>query len=289
MLDERIAQACICCSCDRLGKSSAILMPFVAERVFGHKPVHINPEWGMRDLQSGLAYSLCNSIQCQHCGVLFLDFRFSDLEMEALYKDYRGPDYTRLRQSYEPGYLDTARLYGQRARYIDEVDEFLRPLVPSQPVILDWGGDSGINTPLRGSAEKLYIYDISDVSLVEDAIRFEPGSASSHSFDLIICSQVLEHVSYPKRVVQQIVKWMQPETLLYLEVPYEALMRANPGCLSTHLSKHHWHEHINFFSADSLSELIKQAGMQLVEIKELEISIGLREGCIFSVLCRLNV
>lgn len=286
MYDERIAYTCICCNHDKLAKSPAILMPFVADRVFGHKPVNIKPEWGMRDLQTGVAYTVCNSLQCQHCGVLFLDFRFSDREISALYRDYRGTEYTKLRQSYEPGYSNYSESYGQRATYIDQVEVFLRPLVPEKPVILDWGGDSGINTPLRESAKELHIFDISEAPLIDGALRFDPSSSSSHSFDLIICSQVLEHVSYPKRVVQQIVEWMQPETLLYLEVPYEALMRANSGTLSTHLSKHHWHEHINFFTADSLHEIVQQAGLQLIEIKEIEISLSWREGCIFSVLCR---
>jgi hypothetical protein len=286
MHDERIAYTCICCGDATLEKSPAILMPFVADRVFGHKPVQIKAEWGMRDLQSGMAYTLCNSLQCQHCGVLFLDFRFRDREMGALYANYRGPDYTRLRQFYEPSYSNYSETYGHRAKYIDHVELFLHSLVPAKPVILDWGGDSGINTPLRDIAKELHIYDISDAPLIDGAQRFDPKTARAHSFDLIICSQVLEHVSYPKRVVQQIVEWMQPETLLYLEVPYEALMRANPGSYTTHLSKHHWHEHINFFTADALRELVEQAGLQLVEIKEIDISLGWREGCIFSMLCR---
>ena len=286
MREERIAYTCICCEYDKLEKSPAILMPFVADRVFGHKPVIIKSEWGIRDLQSGVAYTLCNSLQCQECGVLFLDFRFSDREMNALYRDYRGSDYTILRKSYEPGYANYSDSYGRRAGYIDQVEVFLRPLVPDQPVILDWGGDSGINTPLRESAKELHVFDISEAPLIYGAKRFEPASASLHSFDLIICSQVLEHVPYPKSVIKKIVEWMQPETLLYLEVPYETLMRANPGSLSIHLSKHHWHEHINFFSADALRKLVDQVGLQLVEIKEIEISLSWCEGCIFSVLCR---
>jgi len=289
MPDERVAYTCICCGRDKLEKSPAVLMPFVADRVFGHKPLIIKPEWGMRDLLNGVAYTLCNSLQCQHCGVLFLDLRFSDREMSSLYRDYRGHGYTSLRLSYEPGYSSYSDSHGQRATYIEQVEAFLHPLVPDKPVILDWGGDSGINTPLASSAKELHIYDISQVPLIDGTHRFDPASAKSESFDLITCSQVLEHVPYPTKVVQQIVKWMQPETLLYLEVPYEALMRANPGSLSTHLSKHHWHEHINFFTADSLYELVDHSALQLVDIKEIEISLGWREGCIFSVLCRRKV
>jgi SAM-dependent methyltransferase len=286
MQDERIAYTCICCSHEKLNKSAAVLMPFVADRVFGHKPLEIKPEWGMRDLKSGFAYTLCNSLQCQHCGALFLDVRFSDREMEALYHDYRGPDYTSLRQFYEPSYSSYSNAYRQRAEYIDNVEAFLRPLVPANPIILDWGGDSGINTPLSDSAKEIHIYDISETPLINGAQRFDPATADSHYFDLITCSQVLEHVPHPKRVIQKIVEWMQPETLLYLEVPHEALMRENPGSLSTHLLKHHWHEHINFFTTDSLRELVEQAGLHLLEIREIEISLGWREGCIFSALCR---
>ncbi len=107
---SEIASRCICCDGDRLHKSPAILMPFVAKRVFDWEPVEITSDWGMKTLRVGMAYPLCNSLQCRDCGALFLDIRFSDAEMARLYSGYRDAEYTALRERFEPGYaaLNTA-------------------------------------------------------------------------------------------------------------------------------------------------------------------------------------
>ena len=269
-----------------MAKSPAILMPFVAHRVFGHTPVRIESTWGLRDLQPGMAYTLCNSLQCQYCGALFLDYRFSDKEMAALYADYRGEEYTQLRKHYEPGYADYHASYASRASYLDSVDVFLRPHLPAHPVILDWGGGSGINTPLRHSAEQVYVHDISECALLEGVLRADPKFSVQQSYDLIVCSQVLEHVAWPTQVVQELVSLMQKDALLYLEVPYEGLMRMQPTSRMLHATKHHWHEHINFFTADALLEMVAQAGLAVVAFQEVDIALGWRDSCIFSMLCR---
>ena len=286
MQDERIARTCICCNHATVARSPAILMPFVAHRVFGHTPVAIDPAWGLRDLQAGMAYTLCNSLQCPRCGVLFLDYRFSDQEMAALYADYRGPEYTRLRKHYEPGYADYSASYTSRARYIDDVDAFLRPYLPAHPVVLDWGGDSGINTPLRDSAGQVYVHDISECALVEGVQRADLLAAAAQAYDLIVCSQVLEHVAWPARIVQELVSLMQHDTLLYVEVPYEGLVRSQPASRALHAAKHHWHEHINFFTADALQAMMALAGLETVAFQEVDIALGWRDSCIFSMLCR---
>ena len=35
-------------------------------------------------IENGHAYSICNSVQCRTCGMLFLDIRFSDSELHRL-------------------------------------------------------------------------------------------------------------------------------------------------------------------------------------------------------------
>ena len=51
-----IAEVCICCESPRLQKSPAVLMPFLGERIFGWRPVRITDDWGMRTLETGMAY-----------------------------------------------------------------------------------------------------------------------------------------------------------------------------------------------------------------------------------------
>ena len=80
----RIASQCIACASGLLERSPAILMPFVAHQVFGWTPVEITSDWGLRTIPAGMAYPLCNSVECQACGTLFLDIRFDEAEMEAL-------------------------------------------------------------------------------------------------------------------------------------------------------------------------------------------------------------
>lgn len=283
---ERIARQCICCGGDALKKSPAVLMPFIAKRVFDHEPLLITPELGLRDLQSGIAYSVCNTMQCQSCGALFLDIRFSNMEMASLYAGYRNEEYTRLRDLYEPGYSKLSESYSERHQYIAEIEKFLTPHLPDTPMILDWGGDTGINTPLIHSARTVHIYDISNKPTLEGTHAVSLEAARQAKYDLIVCSQVLEHVPYPQDILSEIVTVMGHDTLLYVEVPYEELMRTNAGSRDIHYKKHHWHEHINFFSTESLEALLAQEQLQLMEMRTHMISLGWRDSCLISVLCR---
>jgi hypothetical protein len=101
-----IAAACPCCTGTELHRSPAVLMPLVANRAFGWTPVEITPAWGFRHLKTGMAYALCNTMQCQACGLLFLDIRFDDEEMGRLYWNFRSEDYARQRDAFEPGYAE---------------------------------------------------------------------------------------------------------------------------------------------------------------------------------------
>jgi hypothetical protein len=284
----QIATQCICCGSQELNKSPAILMPFVAHRVFGYAPVEITADWGLRDIRTGHAYMLCHSVQCARCETLFLDMRFDDAEMSALYANYRDEAYTRLRIQYEPGYNKVGGDYVQRADYIAMIEEFLRPKFSSAPRILDWGGDTGINTPLLAEASLVHVYDISGKPTVGGAAAVDLATLRNTKYDLITCIQVLEHVTDPAGFVKEMVANMDAGTLLYLEVPYEALMREHRGSTQAHQHKRHWHEHINFFSEGSMRTLAQQAGLEIVELRPVEFSLGERQVCVLSVLCRLR-
>jgi hypothetical protein len=287
--EERHALRCICCLSRNLSSTPAVLMPFLAKRIFNHEPVEITSDWGLRDLRLGMAYTLCNTLECEECGVIFLDYRFSDQELELLYRDYRGPEYTALRSSFEPGYTNTASHYQGRTAYIDSVEEFLAPHLSCRPKVLDWGGDSGINSPFRFLASPLHIYDISGVETCNEAMSVSFQECLEQSYDLIVCSQVLEHVSFPILLLQQITSLLRlrPQTLLYLEVPMEEIFQSESTNLTRGSSKRHWHEHINFFSPSSLLALANICGLEVVDSNTMQFSLGWKQATVQMLLCRI--
>ncbi len=284
---ERHARCCICCAGEHLLRSPAILMPFLAKRIFNHEPTEITEAWGLRDIPSGIAYSLCNTLECVDCRLLFLDYRFSDYELGLLYTDYRGEEYNALRKRFEPDYCATAIHYNGRAAYLDDVENLLAPYLTERPRVLDWGGGSGVNSPFRYRAEALHVYDISGVTVCEEAIRVSKEECLDHNYDLVVCSQVLEHVSYPIEVLKQLTQSLGPETVLYLEVPFEGIFASpNDGCPLGE-KKRHWHEHVNFFSPASLRVLAHRNSLEILMSKILPVSLGWTEGAIQMLICRL--
>ncbi|MDP3122717.1 class I SAM-dependent methyltransferase [Polynucleobacter sp.] len=283
---ERVAQECICCASKKLNRSSAIVMPFIAKRIWGYDPVEITADWGFRDIKPGFAYSLCNSLHCLNCGVVFLDIRFTDRELSLLYEGYRDDTYTSLRELFEPGYAEKNKFFSGRAPYIEGIEAFLLERIPAPNKILDWGGDTGVNTPLLTKAKEVHVFDISGMATIDGVKAVSLDEIKQNQYDLIICSQVLEHIPYPHNILQDIVSAMSDSTILYLEVPYEEVMREFAGSPDLAQRKRHWHEHINFFSLDSMRKLVEGAGLELIEIVPNEISLGWRTAVVTSVLCR---
>jgi hypothetical protein len=282
----KLAKRCIACDGIRLRREPAVLMPFVANRIFNWTPVRIEAEWGLRDLAGGNAYSLCNSVLCEDCEMLFLDMRFDDEEMAALYDDYRGEGYTAQRQRFEPDYGARNVLLLEGSDYNAVVEEFLKPYLPSRPRVLDWGGDTGVNTPFRSSATQHDVYDISRRPLVTGARAVNLQVAKSGEYDLIVFANVLEHISHPREALREIASAMRPATTLYLEVPHESLVREHEDPQKRLNHKHHWHEHINFFSSGALAALFRDVGLHVLKRKSHPIVAGGKENYAFSIAAK---
>lgn len=263
----RIASACICCASQALVREPAILMPFVAHRVFGWSPVEITPDWGLRTVPRGHAYPLCNSVECQACGVLFLDMRFDETEMGRLYGGYRGPDYAAERDRFEPGYLAHNAQILVRSGGTQEQEAFLAPHVPQRPRVLDWGGDDGAHTPFRGKSSALHVFDVSGQAVVEGARAVGRAEVSAGAYDLVVLSHVLEHIPHPAELLADVRSALGDETLLYVEVPHEPLVAQAKGERGLAARKKHWHEHVNFFTEASLRALLDRARLDIVDFE----------------------
>ena len=108
----------------------------------------------------------------------------------------------------------------------------------------------------------------------------------SEKYDLIVCSNVLEHIPYPAEILGDIKACMDSDTILYLEVPLEEIMR-DPFD-GFYRNKRHWHEHINFFSEIALRRLIAACGLDVVGYKVLRVTSEGRVSTLFQLACRLS-
>ena len=283
---ERLASACVCCGSSDLAASPAILMPFVAHRAFGWAPVRIDASWGLKTIESGMAYTICKSLRCRQCDHLFCDIRFSDAEMNAIYAGYREEAYVALRDHYEPGYAKRNEGLVEVVSYKPAIEAFLDPYLVDPLTILDWGGDTGSNTPYEARRTVLDIFDISGKDVVPGARIVTLEQATSAKYGLVICGQLLEHTPFPADVLAQVRKAMDATSILYIEVPFETIMQADMADRET--AKRHWHEHINFYSHGSLEALLRTHGFAIVNQGVLEIEIGGGNARILQVACRLD-
>jgi len=274
----KIASACICCNSVRLRSSPSVLMPFISHRIFNWRPILISKKWKLNTVKSGRAYSVCNSILCMDCNFLFLDMRFDDQELSKLYLNYRGDDYANLRNKYEPGYKLINKVQNLPINYIKKVENFLSPFLTSKANILDFGGDDGKNTPFQDTENIIHIYDISKKPSVKNCKKVNKSNMLK-KYNLVILSQVIEHVSYQKLIINEIKKLLNKNSILYIELPLEKLMKKmwrdrevkkkeQLMCLK---NKKHWHEHINFFSKKSLVKLFNCCGLKIIKMNILPV------------------
>ncbi len=287
MSKERVARSCVCCGSASLSSSPAIVMPFVAHRALGWEPVEVDVSWGLKTIQRGMAYTVCKTLLCDECKAIFLDIRFSEAELASLYRDYRGEEYTSLRDRYEPGYRQRNQFFSSQLEYLPLVEEFLAPLLPADPTVLDWGGDNGINTPFRGRARTLHIYEISGKETLPGATAVDLVTIRKNHYDLIISSHVLEHVPYPQEHLAELRSCLAKDSVLYVEVPFEQLMVDAETPESAARAKRHWHEHVNFFSERSLRLLAEKSKLNVINLRSIEVKGGGSNTRVFQMACSL--
>jgi hypothetical protein len=269
---------CVCCGSSELASNPALWMPFIADRALGLPPLVITKEMGLRTIKDGVAYAMCKTLHCRSCGHLFVDYRFNENEMTKLYNDYRGLAYSTDRSKYEPGYQVQNTALSERNSYIDVVEEFLSEFLPKGEIsILDWGGDTGKNTPFSTRASVIHIYDPSNKSVeLDGASNIYETKHFLSSYQLVVLANVLEHIPFPENTLKDLLDHMARETILYLEVPYEGIQASAsqdpPYSLQT--QRVHWHEHINLFSSLSLRRILERCGLRILKLSSAQINTG---------------
>lgn len=268
---------CVACGRYTTNQQGAFFMPFIAHRAMNVPWLEITKQkTGLRDIPNGYAYIHTSSVFCNSCGHLGSGTRFSNEQMERLYKNYRDEKYTSLRDQYEPGYRARSMVFEDEYPYGALVEDFLLKHLKNRPKsILDWGGDSGINTPFKNTLEVHHVFDISNVHTIEGASAVTKEEIVNANYELVVCQHVLEHLPYPCQNLVDIILSLQSKPFFYFEVPHESIIRKTPK--GQFPNKMHWHEHINFFSEQSLGEFVTRCGLEPIIIQSLDVSTPQRE------------
>ena len=233
---------CLICGGEQCTHDKAHFAPFLTECMFegSKKPTQL--------------------IHCQDCGVYYSEYRPNSIEMDRLYKDYRGETYVKQRIRYEPEY--TADVY-----YDKEVEgwrkkrlgTYLKENLNIENIhyFLDYGGDNGGFIPDEFNHACRYVYDISGVDVVPGVCRIKSlEELKNYSWDLITCCHVLEHVSDPLQIVEIMADLLHSGSYLYIEVPYENWFKQ--------YSNVEINEHINFFDGKTMELIAKKFSLSIV-------------------------
>lgn len=178
--------------------------------------------------------------------------------------------------------------------------------------VLDYGGDRGQFIP-DGIALRKFVYELSDAVPEHDVTRIAGGEVlqSAAPFSLVMLCHVLEHIADPMAVIAEIRGLLEAgKSYLLIEVPYErhdlsySLPTATSKILPVVLRhkylrlandvytlyfRHRWnlipplgisrlHEHINFFSEESLRHLLIRSGLTVLGHTLVEMPAGRLSG-----------
>jgi Methyltransferase domain len=227
---------------------------------------------------------------CPDCTFVQTRVPFSEASLGRLYADYRSNSYNQERIRYEPEYAALASQVGScdreiQARTID-LTQWLQPWIQGHPVftMLDYGGADGKFLPLLEG--KKSVFEISNIDPAPGIARITKESDLS-TYSYIQLAHVLEHVTSPLELTKKAASFLNSSGHLYIEVPQELsdeeLNRLRNGDRSIAIPIH---EHINRYSAKSVTNLLQSAGLSIVALEPEHVDFGWTAAIVIRALAR---
>jgi SAM-dependent methyltransferase len=194
---------CPCCASEDLWPDHTLVSPFLAGRA-----------WGGDAEPTTLLY-------CRGCDFRFYRRTLTEQEMAAYYAGYRDEAYFLERHRHEPFY--TRARHAAICRIGDERRRALMAaLAGANRVdvrsVLDFGGGSGALIADLPAPRKA-VYDPSGSPVLPGIQVFTDLARLEADWELVVCAQVLEHISDPGGMLRQLGACLAEGGLIYLEVP----------------------------------------------------------------------
>lgn len=194
------------------------------------------------------------SVLCQECGFVCYTPRPENKDISHKYEFLSKDETTKDEISLDLG-SDVERS--------NDLFKHMRPYVRPHMSVLDFGGGTG--RLMRAFLDREH-----ECSLIDYPGKKLPGVKylgsqltdieAGRSFDLIVCSHVLEHLADPYGIVLSLNPYLAREGILYIEVPLEIWKKAPLPVEPV--------THINYFTVDSLRILLERAGFGVLSCED---------------------
>ncbi len=182
---------------------------------------------------------------CQNCNLIFQNPRLSDTELDIYY----GSGYYRQHINSPPEGMDKSE--DNRAKFDAEI---IKQQIRNVKTHLDIGCGLGYLLEEIGADVKVGVEsDVGYVKAKGIKVYSEMDQIPLKKFDLVTAIHILEHVPHPLDYLKAMVKFMDKNGYLVIEVPS---WKTRGGPLGF--------AHLHHFEPDVLKNLCKQAGLQVI-------------------------
>lgn len=258
---------CVCCGSKNIEVFSASVAPFVVDRMTGdNKHTSQVP---------------CGYMHCLDCDFASIDLRFERDEEYRYYQNYMKEEYIAHRCKYEGegmrGLLESLSGPSYKEMRVSAATKIINDTIDVSKIqsVLDYGGDTGEMIPKELHHANRFVTDV-QVRQLPNGVQAVQDPSECGSVDLLICGHTLEHVSYPRLVLEDMKRYMKSGSWLYLELPNER---------TEHIAGMQFHEHINRFNLDCLDKLLTEHGF--INLEGTEIGYGSFIGNAYAVTGQL--
>ncbi|MBD3201962.1 MAG: methyltransferase domain-containing protein [Candidatus Lokiarchaeota archaeon] len=194
---------------------------------------------------------------CNNCGFLFTNPRFSDKDIEN--------KYTTLNDLIKGGEDTINEILNKNYFRINDLYNLLRSyniLNKGNKEILDYGGGAGYMLLPFYKENKCDVLDYIDWKLPEHISYLGKDLndlPENKKYDLILLLHTLEHVRNPVELLKNISTFLKDNGKIIIQVPLGSFLEWKK--LKEPLT------HINFFSEQSIYNVVKLAGLNVIHIK----------------------
>ena len=295
---------CLICGSDNITSTDTIVSDFVMARIAPNEKENYKTK-------------LCF---CKECSFAFYEYRINSEEEQALYKNYRDSEYQKTREKSECWYTEKINnLLNNDSTSINEQKRVIRKILNDNGVMniksaLDYGGNEGKTFFDEIGTENKYVFDISGVPTLKGVENISDFSKlSDYRFDFIMCNMLFEHLADPMSLMGTLKDIGDENTIYYIEVPSEnPFVSGNKHSIANNLKlvfnphfsffklvKYYFkkrkdpfmtmHEHINFYTADSMKRMIDLSGFTCIDIQENEEDTAIGRQTVLSALFKKAV